>query len=175
MDYLRYFEQQQTKDVKRPRLQPGDIVQVSMKVQEGEKMRLQAFEGTVISIRGGGPSATFTVRREIVGFGVERIFPLYSPLITNIEIIRRQKVRRAKLTYLRQTGRRRFKEDVAAMQRFVREEQEKKRLAAEAHKRAEEEKIKAEKDADKKAQEEASAHPGGSTETTANKESVPEK
>lgn len=129
MDLLRHFEQQM-RTVERPYLQPGDVVRVEMKVHEGGKTRLQAFEGTLLGIRGSGPSATITVRRETGHFGVERIFPLYSPLIEKIDIVKRQKVRRAKLTYLRQAGRRRFKEDVKAMQRHIKEEEDKKRLAA---------------------------------------------
>lgn len=115
MDLVRHFEQQQTKDMKRPRLRSGDIVRVQMKVTEGDKTRLQTFEGVIMSMRGSGTSKTFTVRRETGGFAVERIFPLYLPLITSIEIVRRQKVRRAKLTYLRHAGRRRVKEDVRAL------------------------------------------------------------
>lgn len=145
MDLLRYFEQQQTKDVSRPRLKTGDIVRVETKIQEGEKTRLQVFEGTVLGLRGSGPSATFTVRREASGFAVERIFPLYSPLVTNIEIVKRQKVRRAKLTYLRHAGRQRVKEDEKSMQRHVKEEGDKKRLVDEAKKRAEEEKAREER------------------------------
>lgn len=152
MDFVRHFEQQQIKDAAPPALQAGDVVRVTTKLQEGDKTRLQAYEGTVIGIRGSGPSATFTVRRDAVGFGVERIFPLYSPLISAIEVLRRQRVRRAKLTYLRQAGQRRFKEDVAAMQRYIHTEQEKKRLAEEARKRTEEEKIRTEKEAEKKEQ-----------------------
>ncbi|MEK7556968.1 MAG: 50S ribosomal protein L19, partial [Patescibacteria group bacterium] len=117
MDLVREFQKQQTQGIDRPELRPGDIVRVSTKIKEGDKERIQAFEGTILSIRGSGPSVTFTVRREVGKFGVERIFPLYSPLITQIEIVRRQKVRRSKLTYLRDTARRRFKEDVLAMQR----------------------------------------------------------
>jgi len=121
-----------------------------MKVQEGDKSRLQTFEGTVLGVRGSGPSATMTVRRETGNFGVERIFPLYNPLITSIEIVKRQKVRRAKLGYLRQAGRRRFKEDVEAMQTHVKAESDKKRLAEVAEKKkieAEEAKVKAEEKA----------------------------
>ncbi len=145
MDLLRYFEKQQVKDIDRPRLQAGDIVRVETKIEEADKSRLQTFEGTVLSVRGGGPSVTFTVRRETGNFGVERIFPLYSPLITNIEIVKRQKVRRAKLNYLRQAGRRRFKEDVKAMQRHLKDEGEKVRLAEDALKREEDKKAKEEK------------------------------
>ncbi|MBI1833274.1 MAG: 50S ribosomal protein L19 [Candidatus Andersenbacteria bacterium] len=152
MDLLREFELEQVKSIERPRLKPGDIVQVETKVKEGEKTRLQMFEGTIIGVRGSGPSVTFTVRRESGKFGVERIFPLYSPLITSIEIIKRQKVRRAKLNYLREEGRRRVKEDELSMQRYVKEESDKKRLTEEAKKRADEEAAQAERD--KKKQEE---------------------
>lgn len=145
MDLLRTFELQQIEGVDRPELRPGDIVRVATKVSEGEKTRIQTFEGTIIAIKGSGPSKSFTVRREAGKFGVERIFPLYSPLITSIEIVKRQKVRRSKLYYLRQEGRRRVKEDDLSMQRHVKEEGDKKRLAADAIKRAEEKAIKAEK------------------------------
>lgn len=146
-DLVREFELEQTQDTQRPRLKAGDIVRVGMKITEGEKTRVQVFEGTVLGVRGSGPSTTFTVRREVGRFAVERIFPLYSPLVTEIEITKRQKVRRAKLNYLRQAGRRRVKEDELAMQRHMHEESEKVRLAAEAKKRA----------ADKKAEEERKA------------------
>ena len=129
MDLVHYFEKQQTKQITRPLMKAGDVVRVEMKVQEGGKTRLQTFEGVVLGVRGSGPSVTFTVRRETGNFGVERIFPLYSPLIESIEIVRRQKVRRARLNYLRQSGRRRFKNDVRAMQLHIKEEEEKKRLA----------------------------------------------
>lgn len=145
VDLVRQFEEQEVAAVERPALQPGDVVRMSVKITEGNKERIQAFEGTVLSMRGSGPSKTMTVRREVGKFGVERIFPLYSPLIVGIEILRRQKVRRAKLTYLRQTARRRFKEDVNAMQRHLKEEEDKKRIAEAAKKRAEEEKAEAEK------------------------------
>ncbi len=146
MDLLRTFELQQIAGIDRPELRAGDIVRVSMKVSEGDKTRIQAFEGTIIAIKGSGPSTSFTVRRETGKFGVERIFPLYSPLITNIEIVKRQKVRRSKLYYLRQEGRRRVKEDELSMQRHIKEEADKKRLAEEAAKRAEEAALKAEQE-----------------------------
>lgn len=80
---------------------PGDTVRISVKVVEGEKERLQAFEGVVIRKRGSGASASFTVRRISYGVGVERTFPLHSPRIEKIQVTRRAKVRRAKLYYLR--------------------------------------------------------------------------
>jgi len=129
MSILREFQLEQIRNTERPHLRSGDIVRVSTKVTEGDKTRVQVFEGTVIGIRGSGPSATFTVRRETGKYGVERIFPVYSPLITVIDIVKRQKVRRAKLNYLRQEGRRRVREDETAMQRYVQEEENKQRLA----------------------------------------------
>ncbi len=158
MDLVRDFELKQIKDINRPILKAGDIVRIGTKVVEGDKSRVQAFEGTVLGIRGSGPSTSFTVRRETGKFAVERVFPLYSPLITNIEIVKRQKIRRAKLYYLRQEGRRRVKEDELAMQRHVKEESDQKRLAADAVKRAEEAVAEEEKQA-KKAEEKASEEP----------------
>ncbi|MGI6150515.1 MAG: 50S ribosomal protein L19 [Christensenellales bacterium] len=84
-----------------PKLEVGDTVRVFVKVVEGSRERLQAFEGTVIKIQGGGIRQNFTVRRISYGIGVERTFPLHSPRIGSIEVIRHGKVRRAKLYYLR--------------------------------------------------------------------------
>src|SRR5262249_10392641 len=81
--------------------EPGDTIRVSVKVVEGEKERLQAFEGVVIRKRGGGASASFTVRRISYGVGVERTFPLHSPRIDKIQVMKRATVRRSKLYYLR--------------------------------------------------------------------------
>jgi len=80
---------------------PGDTVKVSVKVIEGEKERLQAFEGVVIRKRGGGTGASFTVRRISYGVGVERTFPLHSPRIERVQLLKRAVVRRSKLYYLR--------------------------------------------------------------------------
>ena len=85
-----------------PEFSPGDTVKVHVKVVEGEKERIQVFQGVVISRRRGGPRSTFTVRKISGGVGVERIFPLHSPVVDRIEVIRRGKVRRAKLYYLRE-------------------------------------------------------------------------
>lgn len=79
----------------------GDTVRVSVKVVEGDKERLQPFEGIVIARRGGGTRETFTVRKVSFGIGVERIFPIHSPVIDKIEVIKKGRVRRAKLYYLR--------------------------------------------------------------------------
>ena len=84
-----------------PQLNIGDTVRVFVKVKEGARERLQAFEGTIIRKKNGGISETFTVRRVSYGVGVERTFPVHSPNIGKIEIIRKGKVRRAKLYYLR--------------------------------------------------------------------------
>ena len=84
-----------------PALAPGDTVKVSAKVVEGERERTQVFQGVVIRVRRGGAGANFTVRRVAYGVGVERTFPLYSPLVGKVEIVRHGKVRRAKLYYLR--------------------------------------------------------------------------
>lgn len=82
-------------------VRPGDTVRVHVRIREGEKTRVQVFEGTVIRIRKGGPRTTFTVRKISSGVGVERIFPACSPNIVKIEVTARHKVRRAKLYFLR--------------------------------------------------------------------------
>lgn len=84
-----------------PEFRPGDTVRVHVKIQEGNRERIQAFEGVVIKRRGGGISETFTVRKVSYGVGVERTFPVHSPKIAKLEVVRRGKVRRAKLYYLR--------------------------------------------------------------------------
>ena len=84
-----------------PEFRSGDTVRVNVKIQEGEKFRIQAFEGVVIAVKRRGLQSTFTVRKVSFGYGVERIFPLYSPMIEGIERLKRGRVRRAKLYYLR--------------------------------------------------------------------------
>ena len=84
-----------------PDFQPGDTVIVNVKVKEGERTRVQAYEGVVIARNGGGINESFTVRKISYGEGVERVFPLYSPNIDSLKVVRRGKVRRAKLYYLR--------------------------------------------------------------------------
>ena len=99
MDAIQMLEQKQT--VVRPAMQPGDTVKVHVRVKEGDKERIQIFEGIVIAQRRGGTRASFTVRKVSFSQGVERIFPLHSPIIQKIEVLRSAKVRRAKLFYLR--------------------------------------------------------------------------
>lgn len=84
-----------------PPFRAGDTLRVNVRVKEGEKERLQAFEGVCIARKGSGVSATFTVRKISSGIGVERIFPLHSPIIQKVEVVRSAKVRRAKLYFLR--------------------------------------------------------------------------
>jgi large subunit ribosomal protein L19 len=88
-------------DVEIPTFRPGDVINVAVRVVEGGKERLQNYEGIVIARRGGGISETFTVRKVSNGVGVERIFPVHSPTIQGIRVVREGRVRRAKLYYLR--------------------------------------------------------------------------
>ena len=84
-----------------PRFRAGETVRVHVRIKEGSKERIQVFEGVCIGRRGGGTAATFTVRKISSGVGVERVFPLHAPTVTGIEVVRRGRVRRAKLYYLR--------------------------------------------------------------------------
>ncbi len=95
------IEQEQLKTEAPPAFAPGDTVKVHVNIKEGDKQRIQLFEGLVIARKGSGATETFTVRRISHGEGVERVFPLHSPNVTKVEVTRRGKVRRAKLYYLR--------------------------------------------------------------------------
>ncbi len=111
MNVIDHIEQEQiaklTQGKAMPEFSPGDTVKVHLRVVEGSRERIQIFEGVVIGRSGSGINASFTVRKVSYGEGVERIFPLYSPRIERIELVRRGKVRRAKLYYLRgRTGKR---------------------------------------------------------------------
>jgi large subunit ribosomal protein L19 len=100
MDVLRDVTQEYLKtDI--PDFRPGDTVKVHVRLREGEKERIQVFEGLVIARKHGGVSETFTVRKISSGIGVERTFPLHSPIVAKIEVSRRGRVRRAKLYYIR--------------------------------------------------------------------------
>jgi large subunit ribosomal protein L19 len=105
MNVIQEIEQEQLKKLSAtktiPDFGPGDTVIVNVKVKEGERTRVQAYEGVCIGRSGGGLHESFTVRKISYGEGVERVFPLYSPMIDSIQLVRRGKVRRAKLYYLR--------------------------------------------------------------------------
>src|SRR5437773_11889999 len=101
MNALDMVEKQQLRtDI--PGFKPGDTVKVHVKIKEGDKERIQVFEGIVIALKHGGATATFTVRKISFGHGVERIFPLHSKVIDKIEVLRAGRVRRAKLYYIRE-------------------------------------------------------------------------
>lgn len=100
MDIIKALEQEQLK-TDLPELNIGDYVKIHLKVKEGTRERLQVFEGTIIAKKGEGLRETFTVRRLSYGVGVERILPMHSPKIDHVDIVRKGKVRRAKLYYLR--------------------------------------------------------------------------
>jgi large subunit ribosomal protein L19 len=93
---------ERTQLIERPQIKAGDTVRVHVKVREGDKERVQVFEGIVIGFRRGGARASFTVRKVSFGQGVERIFPLHSPTIQKVDIVRSARVRRAKLYFLRE-------------------------------------------------------------------------
>ena len=100
MDAFKLIEQGSMK-AEAPKIEIGDLVKVHVKIKEGEKFRIQVFEGTVIAKKHGGINETFTVRRVAHGCGIERVFPLHSPTVEKVELVRNGKVRRAKLYYLR--------------------------------------------------------------------------
>jgi len=106
MNLIKTLEQEEVARVTRgktiPAFDPGDTVRVHVKIKEGERERVQAYEGICIARSGAGLNANFTVRKISFGEGVERVFPLYSPTVDSIEVVRRGKVRRAKLYYLRE-------------------------------------------------------------------------
>jgi large subunit ribosomal protein L19 len=100
MDLLRAVENSQMRtDI--PSFRPGDTVRVHVKIKEGDKYRIQVFEGVIIAQKNNGISSTFTVRKVSSGYGIERIFPLHSPIIEKLEVMKSGKVRRARLYYLR--------------------------------------------------------------------------
>ncbi len=100
MDLIRAVDNPQVR-TDLPRFRPGDTVRVHVKIKEGDKYRIQVFEGVVIARKNNGISSTFTVRKVSFGYGIERIFPLHSPIIEKLEVVKSGKVRRARLYYLR--------------------------------------------------------------------------
>lgn len=162
MDLIRQLEAEQAEKIaanrKIPEFQPGDTVRVNVRVTEGTRTRVQAYEGVCIARSGAGLNENFTVRKLSYGEGVERVFPVYSPLVEGVELVRRGKVRRAKLYYLR--GRRgksaRIAENTGARARRLNEAE--RQELAEERARIEAEKIAAaEALAAEKAAEEAAA------------------
>jgi large subunit ribosomal protein L19 len=122
-----------------PKFEIGDTVRVHVKVVEGEKERIQVYEGLVISRKGGRNSETFTVRKVSYGVGVERIFPVHSPIVSRIDVVRQGKVRRAKLYYLREkkgkmakVGEREFSPDLKVQGDSARKAKPVEAVAAEA-------------------------------------------
>jgi len=99
MNKLDTFNQKQLKQL--PEIRPGDTVKIFQRLKEGDKARIQPFEGMIIALKHGGPRATMTVRKTSFGHGVERIFPLHAPTVEKIEVLRSHHVRRAKLYYMR--------------------------------------------------------------------------
>lgn len=168
-----------------PELAPGDTVRVYTKVVEGGKERTQPFQGVIIKMQGGGVSATFTVRRIAYGVGVERTFPLYSPRVERVEIIRHGKVRRAKLYYLRgRSGKAaRIKErrvdrekELAQMEQLAAEAEKEEAMAAEepaeAEVLAEQEEVLAEEPAEAAPEGELVEEPTEEEKTPAEPEEV---
>lgn len=100
MDALKIITEGMVKEDK-PEIQIGDVVKVHVKIVEGSRERIQVFEGTVIAMKGSGVSETFTVRRVSYGVGIERVFPVNSPNVAKVELVRHGRVRRSKLYYLR--------------------------------------------------------------------------
>ncbi len=101
MDAMKIITEGMIKE-NRPEFNIGDTVRVSVRIKEGDRERIQVFEGTVIAKRHGGVAETFTVRRASYGVGVERVFPVNSPFVEKVEVVRKGRVRRAKLYYLRE-------------------------------------------------------------------------
>jgi large subunit ribosomal protein L19 len=102
MDAIKYIQEQVSKKTDYPKFRSGDAVAVNYRIIEGNKERIQVFKGNVIQIKGTGATKTFTVRKISGGVGVERIFPFASPAIASIEVLKRGKVRRSRLYYLRE-------------------------------------------------------------------------
>ena len=121
-----------------PEFRPGDTVRVSYKVKEGNRTRIQDFEGTVIRIRRNGFNTTFTVRKVSYGVGVERIFPLHSPLIQKIDIVQRGRARRAKLYFIRNLSDREIRRKLRADRKRIDKDRAAERAAKEEVQKAQE-------------------------------------
>jgi large subunit ribosomal protein L19 len=170
MDIIRQLEAEQAAKIvakrKLPEFQPGDTVRVQVRVTEGTRTRVQAYEGVVIARSGSGFQENFTVRKISYGEGVERVFPVYSPMVEGVEIVRRGKVRRAKLYYLRDRRGKsaRISENTGVRARKLndaeRQALDAERARIEAEKVAAAEKLAAEKAAEDAAKAKAEAEAG---------------
>lgn len=157
-------------------IKAGDTVRVHQKIQDKGKTRIQMFEGLVLARKHGNePGATFTVRKVTSGVGVEKIFPLYSPVIDKLEIVKRAKVRRSKLYHIREKVNREIKRQMRRMHLTSLTTGSESEMAAEAAKLAEEEAQKAEAAAALKAEEEAKAQEAAAAEETTPAEEVTEE
>ncbi|WP_306120606.1 MULTISPECIES: 50S ribosomal protein L19 [unclassified Roseitalea] len=171
MDIIRQLEAEQAAKIDDKRTMPdfsaGDTLRVQVRVTEGKRTRLQAFEGVCIARAGSGLNQNFTVRKISYGEGVERVFPLYSPLVEKVEVVRRGKVRRAKLYYMRalRGKKARIAEDTGARARKLNEAE--RRAAADERARIEAEKVAAAEAlaAEKAAEEAAKASEAGEGES----------
>jgi large subunit ribosomal protein L19 len=159
MNIIQQLEKEQLEELAAKRETPdfthGDTVKVWVKIREGEKERLQAYEGVVIARSGAGINESFTVRKISYGEGVERVFPLYSPVVDKIEVLRRGKVRRAKLYYLRELRGKSARIFESTNARTKRIQEGERQAAAEAKAAREAEKAAAKEAADKAAAAEA--------------------
>ena len=156
-------------------IRPGDTVRIHQKIQDKDKTRIQVFEGVVLARKHGSePGATFTVRKVVDGIGVEKIFPLYSPLIDKIEIVKRSKVRRAKLYYIREKVAREIKRQMRRMRLMDLTTKSEAEAAAEKEAEAAELAKKAEEAEAKKAEEEAKAAEEAKQEETTEEAPVEE-
>ncbi|GLV47388.1 50S ribosomal protein L19 [Thermus sp. LT1-2-5] len=120
-----------------PEFRPGDTVRVAYRVKEGNRTRIQNFEGIVIKIKRNGYNSSFTVRKVSYGVGVERIFPMSSPLIEKVEIVQRGRARRAKLYFIRELSEREIRRKLRADRKRIGQDQERARAAKEAAQAAE--------------------------------------
>jgi len=154
MEKIYQYNQKVRQSKKYPDLKSGDIVKIHRKIKEGDKERIQIFEGIIVSVKGKQSSSPMiTVRRVSFGTGVEITVPLYSPAISKIEVVKRAKVRRSKLYYLREKGFRLSKLKMKELGQFIAEEEEPKEEKKEVEEKTKEQPAESDKESDKKEKE----------------------
>ena len=154
MEKIYQFNQKVRQSKKYPALKSGDIVKIHRKIKEGDKERIQIFEGIIVSVKGKQSSSPMiTVRRVSFGTGVEITIPLYSPAISKIEVVKSAKVRRSKLYYLREKGFRLSKLKMKELGQFIAEEEKSKEEKKEVEEKAKEQPAKANEESDNKEKE----------------------